>query len=525
MTMSSPRRRPIALIVLDGWGQAPDDYPLKFNAVRLANTPVVDGLRAKYPTTLVKTSGNDVGLPDGVMGNSEVGHMNLGAGRVVWQELVRIDKAAERDDFASIAPLRDAMLRAKASGRRVHLMGCASDGSVHSVDRHYFALLRLAKEEGLTGDRVAFHAFTDGRDCPPRSGAGHVAAIRGWMAANGTGVIATVSGRYFAMDRDKRWDRVKRAYDALVHGVGAKASDPVEAVERGYAAGVTDEFIEPCVMTNVEGGPVATIADGDEVISFNYRADRVREMTTALTYAGFEGFDRGGPAPAIRLTTMTPYMDGLPAVVAFPHTPLTNTLGQVVSAAGLTQLRIAETEKYPHVSFFFNGGVETPNPGEDRKMVASARDVATYDLKPEMSAPGIAELAAASIADPGYDMVILNFANADMVGHTGVVEAATRACEAADAALGTVLEAIRKSGGAAIVTADHGNSEEMWNFEADAPHTQHTTNPVPLTLVDDTRLGATLREGGRLADIAPTILELLGVPKPAEMDGCSLLQP
>lgn len=514
-------RKPVALIILDGWGRCPVDYPREFDAVCLAQTPVMDAISEKYPTTLIRTSGNDVGLPDGVMGNSEVGHMNLGAGRVVWQELVRIDKAAEKDDFASIEPLRDAMEKAKATGRRVHLFGCTSDGAVHSVDRHYFALLRLAKKVGLTGAQVAFHAFTDGRDTPPQSGLGHVTAVRDWMEQNGTGVIATVSGRYYGMDRDKRWERTKRAYDAMVFGKGEPFTDPVAAVEASYAKGVTDEFIEPAVIVDDNGHPLATIDDGDQVISFNYRADRGRQICRALVEPGFAEFER--KPMTIRLVTMTPYIEGLPADVAFPPLGLKNTLGEVVSAAGRTQLRIAETEKYPHVSFFFSGGVETPYPGEDRILIPSPRDVPTYDKKPEMSAFGISEAAVKAIKDPGYDLIVLNFANADMVGHTGSLEAATKAVEAVDKALGPILEAIREAGGAAIVTADHGNAEQMWNFDANAPHTQHTTNTVPLVLVDDTRRDARLRPDGRLADIAPTLLHLMDLPVPPEMDGRSLI--
>ncbi len=351
-------RKPIALIVLDGWGRCPVEYPRKFDAVCLANTPVVDGIYERYPTTLIATSGYDVGLPDGVMGNSEVGHMNLGAGRVVWQELVRIDKAAEKDNFLSVDALRRAMEKAKVTGKRVHLMGCTSDGAVHAMDRHYFALLRLAKELGLTGSQVAFHAFTDGRDTPPKSGLGCVTAVRDWMRENGTGVIATVIGRYYAMDRDARWERTKLAYDAMCLGRGHTFRSPLEAIEASYANQVHDEFIEPSVIVDADDIPLALIEDGDQVISFNYRADRVRQISRALVKHGFSEFQP--KEMTLELTTMTSYIEGLPAHVAFPPLGLHNSLGEVVSAAGRTQVRVAETEKYPHVSFFFPADWKLP---------------------------------------------------------------------------------------------------------------------------------------------------------------------
>jgi 2,3-bisphosphoglycerate-independent phosphoglycerate mutase len=514
-------RRPVALIVLDGWGQAPAEYPKEYNAIAQANLPTYRALAEKYPQVLIQTSGNAVGLPEGVMGNSEVGHMNMGSGRIIWQTLVRIDKSAEGDDFLSVDALTAAAKRAKDSGARLHLMGLCSNGAVHSVDRHYFSLLRLAKKVGLTGDRVVMHCFTDGRDTPPREGAGHIAAIQKWMQENSCGVIATVMGRYYAMDRDKRWERTEVAYNAMVCGEGENVNDPVQAIHDAYAAGENDEFIKPRVVVTASGEPVATIRDGDQVICFNYRADRVRQISAACRDRGFSGFKCR--QPQIGYVTMTQYVEGLDAEIAFPPQYIQNSLGEVFSKLGKTQLRIAETEKYPHVSFFFSGGNETAFPGEKRVLIPSARDVATYDLKPEMSAPEIADALVREIRDPTFDLIINNFANADMVGHSGIIPATVRACEAVDAALAKVIAEIRKAGGTAIITADHGNAEQLWDFATESPQTQHTTNPVPLVIVDDELVGTKLREGGRLCDIAPTILKLLNLEAPQEMDGVSLV--
>lgn len=515
-------RKPVILIVLDGWGQAPEGYPDQFNAIARANLPTYRSLQQRYPQTLIYTSGNAVGLPEGVMGNSEVGHMNMGAGRVIWQEIVRIDKAIEKDDFRSVGPLFDAVQAVKNGNGKLHLMGLTSNGAVHSVDRHYFAILRLAKQAGLYGDRVVMHCFTDGRDTPPREGAGHVRAIRDWMRENGTGVIATVSGRYYAMDRDTRWDRTKLAYDAMVLGAGILANDPVTAIEEAYANDETDEFIRPRVIATPAGKPLATIQDGDHVICFNYRSDRVRQITQALTEPQFAEF----PVQPIhiQLVTMTMYKQGLQAEVAFPQQSVRNGIGELFGKLGKTQLRIAETEKYPHVSFFFSGGVEQPFPGEHRVLIPSPREVATYDLKPEMAAPEIADAVVREIRSPNYDLIINNFANADMVGHTGNIEATIQACEAVDAALAKVIDQVRQSGGTAIITADHGNAEQLWDFNFNSPQTQHTTNPVPLLIIDDDLIGTRLRDDGRLCDIAPTILNLLSLEPPEEMEGVSLLK-
>lgn len=514
-------RKPVVLIVLDGWGKAPAGYPDEFNAIARANLPTWRSLVEKYPNTVIFTSGNAVGLPEGVMGNSEVGHMNLGAGRIVWQEITRIDKAAEKDDFRTNAALSGAMLKAKASGRKLHLMGLVSDGAVHSMDRHYFALIRLAKTLGLAPNQLVMHCFTDGRDTPPTSGLNYVAAIRDRMREIGVGVIGSVIGRYYAMDRDKRWQRTHLAYDALVNGVGQKFHDPVEAVQNAYDAGETDEFIKPRLIVGENGETPATIDDGDQVICFNFRADRVRQMSRALTEPDFAEFPI--KKMKIHLVTMTMYQEGLDAEVAFPPQILRNTVGEVFSRLGKTQLRIAETEKYPHVSFFFSGGEEKAFDGEERVLIPSPREVATYDLKPEMSAPLVAERLVEELRADKFDLVVCNFANADMVGHSGIVQAAIEACENVDRALGKVLAQVLECGGRAIVTADHGNAEQMWDFDANGPMTQHTTNPVPLVVVGDNLQGSKLREGGRLCDVAPTILQLAGIPVPAEMDGVSLL--
>lgn len=514
-------RKPFALIVLDGWGQAPADYPHEFNAIARANLPTYRSLLERYPHTLIQTCGNAVGLPDGVMGNSEVGHMNMGAGRIVWQEITRIDKAVEKDDFRSVGPILEAVQAAKDSGKRLHLMGLCSDGSVHSVDRHYFAILRLAKAVGLTGDRVVMHCFTDGRDTPPRKGAGFVAEIQKWMKENSCGIIATVTGRYYAMDRDTRWERTEVSYNAMVLGEGLKNQDPVKAIEEGYSRDETDEFIKPVVITDAVGNPLATIEDGDQVICFNYRADRVRQITRALTDPDFQEFKR--KPVNIHLVTMTMYKKGLKADVAFEQQKLSNGIGELFSKLGKTQLRIAETEKYPHVTFFFSCGQEKEFPGERRVLIPSCRDIPTYDKKPEMRAMEIAEALVGEIRNPNFDLIVNNFANADMVGHTGVIPAVIKACETVDAALTKVLAEIKNAGGTAIITADHGNAEQLWDFDANSPQTQHTTNPVPLILVDEELRGATLREGGKLCDISPTILKILGLNQPEEMTGVSLI--
>jgi 2,3-bisphosphoglycerate-independent phosphoglycerate mutase len=492
---------PVCLVVLDGWGLA---GPGPGNAVDLASTPVFDELWRDWPHTTLAASGRAVGLPDGQMGNSEVGHMNLGAGRVVRQDLVRIDDDIEDGTFAQNQVFQDAFEHARGSA--LHLIGLVSDGGVHSHVRHLQALIAGAAAAGV--GHVHVHAFTDGRDVSPTSGAGFVSQVPG---------IATVSGRYWAMDRDKRWDRVKRAYDAMVHGVGDHAASAVEAVERSYAEGVTDEFVPPTVIGDPAAGRIRT---GDAVIFFNFRPDRARELTRALIEPDFAEFDRGPNPPLPWFAQMTEFSETFEAPIAYPPESLGDVLSDVLAAAGVTQLHVAETEKYPHVTYFFDGGSEHRRAGEEWELVASPRDVATYDLRPEMSAEGITEVFCGRFAAGAIGFGLINFANPDMVGHTGVIPAAIRAVETADRCLGRVLATVRGVGGIALVTADHGNAEQMLHDDG-SPHTAHTTNPVPL-VVTDRRVA--LREGGRLADIAPTVLGLLGIDCPAAMTGTSLIR-
>jgi 2,3-bisphosphoglycerate-independent phosphoglycerate mutase len=491
----------VCLVVLDGWGLAP---PGPGNAVDLADTPTFDRLWGDYPHTQLEASGRAVGLPVGQMGNSEVGHTNLGAGRVVRQDLVRIDDDIESGAFYQNGPLVDACRHARGSA--LHLLGLVSDGGVHSHLRHLEALIELASREGV--ERVHVHAFTDGRDTSPHGAERYLAGIPG---------VATVAGRYYAMDRDRRWERAKRAYDAIVHGVGARADDVLEAVRASYALGVTDEFIEPVVIGDPTRG---RIRSGDAAVFFNFRPDRARELSWALTKREFDGFDRGPDPPLPHYVQMTEYADDVAAPVAFPGEDLADVLAQVLAAHDVAQLHVAETEKYAHVTYFFDGGSETRCAGEEWELVDSPRDVATYDQKPSMSAEGVADHVVAGLADNRYGFCLVNFANPDMVGHTGVIPAAVEAVETADRCLARVVEAVAARGGVCLVTADHGNAETMLNPDG-SPHTAHTTNPVPLIVTDH---GARLREGGRLADIAPTALVLLGVPAPEVMSGESLVE-
>ena len=510
------------LLILDGWGRAPDDYPPEKNAIRAAQTPYWDRLLASCPNTTIGSSGNAVGLPEGIMGNSEVGHLNLGAGRIVWQEITRIDKAIEKDGLLSREPLRRAVEKARDAGSTLHLMGLVSDGGVHSIDRHYFALLRLAKRLGLPSDRVLFHCYLDGRDTPPRSGVGYVRELEEMLRAEDLGRIAVVSGRYWAMDRDKRWDRVKRAYDALVFSQSDRAAaSGVEAVEKAYACGENDEFVSPTVIESAPGRPIGCIESGDQIVFFNFRPDRTRQLSHAFVDEEFAAFERN-PDLKVELTTMTQYEDGLNAAVAFPPADIARTLGDYAAGRWLRQLRIAETEKYAHVTYFFSGGREAELPNETRILVQSPK-VATYDLKPEMSLPEVAERLEQEIRSHAHDLIVANFANGDMVGHTGVLEAAIQAAQAVDAALARVIPALLEEGGCGVLTSDHGNCEQMWNFEEDCPNTQHTTTPTPCVLIDDSRRDAQLRPDGCLADVAPTMLELMNLDQPEEMTGASLL--
>jgi 2,3-bisphosphoglycerate-independent phosphoglycerate mutase len=497
------------LIVLDGWGIAPDGPG---NAISRANTPVIDGMWSRYPHTRLTASGRAVGLPDGQMGNSEVGHLSLGAGAVVMQDLTRIDDAARSGRLAENPVLRKALTAAE----RVHLIGLVSDGGVHSGFRHLEALIRLAAS--LAVPDLVLHAFTDGRDTLPTSGAGYLEAVEGWIADAGAGRVGSVVGRYWAMDRDRRWDRIQRAYDLLVQGRADHRADTGAAAARdAYDRAETDEFITPVLV-----GAEARIRPGDSVIGFNFRPDRMREITRALADPEFHDVDRGGVAPVARYTTMTRYQDDFEYPVAFAPEHPTTTLPVVVAQERLRQVHVAETEKYAHVTYFFNGGEEAPCDGERRVLVPSARDVPTYDYKPEMSAP---EIAAAFIDgwqsdSPAFG--IINFANADMVGHTGVIPAAVVAVETVDECLGQVVSCVLASGGSLVVTADHGNADEMLEDDG-SPDTAHSLNPVPLVVVTPDRAALALRGGGVLADVAPTVLALLGIGQPEAMTGVSLL--
>ena len=515
------RHRPVALVILDGFGVY---KPYPGNAVRLAHTPNADRWHAELPYTELIASGRDVGLPIGQMGNSEVGHLNLGAGFIVDQWITRLDRAIENGSFFTNPALTGAIAHARAHGTALHLLGLLGDGGVHASDAHLRATLQLAHDHGL--DRVFLHLFTDGRDTPPDSARGFVRDLEAFLATLGTGRIATISGRYYAMDRDKRWERVALAYDALVAGQGETATSAAEALTASQHAGTTDEFLRPTVITGGGGLPVAAIHDGDAVIFTNFRNDRVRELTHALLDRDFAGFPRPILPRDLHFVTMTEYEAGLPVSIAFPPHDVEEPLAAVLANHGLRQFHAAETEKYPHVTFFFNGGRETPFPGEERALVPSPK-VATYDLQPEMSAAGVAEAVVAAVASGNFDFIIVNFANPDMVGHTGVLSAAVAACETADACAGRVVAAILAAGGAALITADHGNAEIMIDEATGGPHTAHTTNPVPVWLATppgDPLRHAALRRGGCLADVAPTLLALLGVPPAASMTGQSLIE-
>jgi len=503
-------KKPLALIILDGFGKNTSDYG---NAIVSAKTPNMDKLFAACPNTLIGASGMDVGLPDGQMGNSEVGHTNIGAGRVVYQELTRITKSIADGDFFENEALVGAIENCKKNGTALHLMGLLSDGGVHSHNKHLYGLLELAKRAGL--EEVYVHGFMDGRDVPPSSGKDFVIELMKKMKEIGVGKVASVMGRYYAMDRDNRWERVEKAYAAMVYGEGNKAACPVCAMDDSYKAEVTDEFVVPTVTC--EGGRVSA---NDSVIFFNFRPDRAREITRTFVDPEFNGFERKNGCFPLYYVCMTQYDAQMPNVnVAFKPQSLTNTFGQYIADKGLTQLRIAETEKYAHVTFFFNGGVEAPYENEDRALIASPK-VATYDLKPEMSAYEVTDEMLARLDSGKYDVIILNFANCDMVGHTGVFDAAVAAVEAVDTCVGKVVDKILSMGGRALITADHGNADQMYEPDG-SPFTAHTTNPVPLLLVGDSE--HTLKEGGRLADLAPTMLEMLGLAQPEEMDGKSLL--
>ena len=505
-------KKPVMLMILDGFGINEKEDG---NAVKLANTPNIDKLMKKYQTTKIYTSGLKVGLPDGQMGNSEVGHTNIGAGRIVYQELTKITKSIEDGDFFAIPEFIEAIENCKKYNSKLHILGLLSDGGVHSHIRHLYGLLEMAKRRDF--ENVYVHCFLDGRDTPPASAEGYITQLEEKMREKGIGKIASLSGRYYAMDRDKRWDRVKKCYDVLVNGEGNKSTSATIAIEDSYQKEVFDEFVEPTVICNGET-PIATIQEHDSVIFFNFRPDRAREITRAIVDKNFEDFET--KKMDTYFVCFTNYDETMPNVkIAFKKEPLVNTFGEVISKRGLTQLRIAETEKYAHVTFFFNGGEEKQYPGEDRILVPSPK-VETYDLKPEMSAYEVTDKVVEAINSKKYDCIILNYANPDMVGHTGVLEAAIKAIETIDECVGRVIEAVNNQDGVLLITADHGNAEQMIDYKTGEPHTAHTTNPVPLILVG--MENAKLREG-RLADLAPTMLDIMNLEKPAEMTGESLI--
>jgi 2,3-bisphosphoglycerate-independent phosphoglycerate mutase len=538
------RPKPLVLIILDGWGYAP---PSPANAISLARKPNYDKLLAEFPNTLIHTSGRYVGLPTGQMGNSEVGHLNIGAGRVVYMDITKIDLMIENGEFEKNPVLVDSMIQARTGDRRLHLLGLLSDGGVHSQQAHIYALLRIAQQNGV--DRVFVHCFMDGRDTLPTNGAKYIEQLQQKMREYNVGKIASVSGRYYAMDRDKKWDREKKAFDAMVFGdaEGGRFSDPVQGVKESYNRGVTDEFIIPFVVVDGRGEPVGSIRDGDVCINFNFRADRARQITRCLArnshFTSQDGAELEGAAeldaiiPRNRVPKdltyicMTRYDKHFTLPVVSPPESLGNILANVMANLNMRNLRVAETEKYAHVTYFFNGGIEKPFPGEDRIMVQSPK-VATYDLKPEMSAQGIADAVVKAIEDKTFDVMVVNFANADMVGHSGKIPPTIVAVETVDACLGQIQAAVRRAGGAMIVTADHGNAEQMIDPATGGPQTAHTTNPVPFIVATEHAVPPanfkgdgrrfTLKPDGALQDIAPTMLGILGVPQPKEMTGHDL---
>ena len=508
---------PLVLLVLDGFGISDDR---EHNAIALARTPVYDSLLARYPSAQLIASGEAVGLPAGQMGNSEVGHTNMGAGRVVYQDLTRIDKAIREGELDANPVLNAAIARCSDGRSALHFIGLLSDGGVHSHQRHLHAMIALAARHGVP--RLFVHAITDGRDASPAGSLNYIPQLQQVLDEAGTGQIASVTGRYYAMDRDKRWERTRLAYDAIVGGVSATpAANPLDAVRASQQAGITDEFITPIVVVQADGAPVGPIRDGDSVVFFNFRADRARQLTRAIAFADFDGFGRG-TWPSVYYTTMTVYDRTFGLPVVFEPQTFSGNFADVLAANGRSNLRLAETEKYAHVTYFFNCGREEPYPREDRLLIPSQKQVPTYDLMPEMSAPGIAAALVADIGTATHDVVICNFANADMVGHTGNVPATIAAVETLDRCLGQILEALKKAGGTAIITADHGNAEQMWDRELNAPHTAHTSNPVPVILCGEAFVGGRLRNG-TLRDVAPTLLELLGLARAPEMTGASLI--
>jgi 2,3-bisphosphoglycerate-independent phosphoglycerate mutase len=508
---------PLVLIVLDGWGLRPEKDN---NAIALARTPVYDELLKRYPNAQLVTSGEAVGLPAGQMGNSEVGHMNMGAGRIVYQDLTRIDKSIKDGELFESPVLASAMDRCVDGRHALHFVGLLSDGGVHSSQQHLHALIEMAAKR--RGPRVFVHVITDGRDTSPTGGVRYVSQLQAVMDPLSTGRIATICGRYYAMDRDKRWERTKLAYDAIVEGVAEQTStDPVDALRKSYEAGITDEFVKPIVVVDADRHPIGPVRDEDSIVFFNFRADRARQLTRAIALDDFDGFPRPHRR-RVHFTTITVYDRTFNLPVVFTPQTFSGNLADVLAANDRTNLRLAETEKYAHVTYFFNCGREQPYPDEDRILVPSQK-VATYDLKPEMSAPGITDEMLGTLQAHKHQVVICNFANADMVGHTGRLDAAIAAVETLDRCLGRIVSALKAAGGRAIITADHGNAEQMWDDELKAPHTAHTSNPVPVILYDDARVGSALRNGS-LRDVSPTMLALLGIAKSPEMTGTPLFE-
>ena len=509
------KRGPLALIIIDGWGYSARS---EGNAIALAETPFYDELCEHYPQTLLEASGVRVGLPAGVMGNSEVGHLNLGAGRVIRMDVSRVDHDIATGEFFRNPVLLAAINHARTQGTALHLMGLVSDGQVHSSQEHLYALLRLAKQQGQ--ERVFIHCFLDGRDTPPSSAADYIAALQMKVREIGCGQMASIIGRYYAMDRDKHWERTERAYDLLVRGKGERATEPVAAIRESYERGVTDEFIEPIVVVGDDGEPMATIQNSDAIIFFNFRPDRARQLTRAVAISGFAEFDVSA-RPQIHFACFTVYDRSFPLAVAFPPHDHKNVLAEVWEKICVRNYRLAETEKYAHVTYFFNGGVEKEHGCERRLLVPSPR-IATYDLQPEMSAFKVTDNVLRGVAERETDVFIINFANPDMVGHTGKLDKTIEACQYVDTCLGWITKAIRQAQGVTLITADHGNAEQMIDPESGGPHTAHTLNPVPFHLIDEASRGLKLREGGALEDVAPTVLGLLGNDKPEEMTGRDL---
>jgi 2,3-bisphosphoglycerate-independent phosphoglycerate mutase len=537
MTKDEMRPKPLILIILDGWGYSPQT---EANAIALARKPTYERLLRDYPNTLIHTSGKYVGLPNGQMGNSEVGHLNIGAGRIVHMDITRIDLMIQHGEFFSHPPLLAAIKHARTGNRRLHLFGLVSDGGVHSQQAHLYALLKMAKQNGV--DRVFVHAFMDGRDTLPTNGAGYLEQLQQKMREYNSGAIASVNGRYYAMDRDRRWERIAKAFNTMVYGEGegGKYVDPVQGMKDSYNKGVTDEFVLPFVCVGNKGEPLATIRDEDSCICFNFRADRVRQITRALTRNSGLNSQGGSDLPGaadldatiprdrspknLHYLCMTQYDKNFSLPVVIPPESLDNILANVMGQMSLRNLRVAETEKYAHVTYFFNGGVEQPFPGEDRVLIPSPK-VATYDLKPEMSAAGIADAVVKAAGDGAFDVVIVNFANADMVGHSGKIEPTVKAVEVVDSCLEGIEKAVRQKGGALLITADHGNAEMMIDPVSGGPHTAHTTNPVPFIVIADKAEQFSLRPDGSLRDISPTLLGMLGLPQPKEMTGYDLRVP